>query len=331
MAVERFDEFVERALYHPETGFYTAGGGAPGRRGDFLTSPEVGPLFGAVLARALDAWWVELGRPDPYWLVEVGAGGGALARSVAAARPACAAALRAVLVERSPALRDRLAERLPPGMRVAEAAPPGPLVGVVVANELLDNLPFRLLERRAGRWLEVHVQDGAEVLASAADPRSLPPFLPPAPDGARAPLLEQAAAWVRDSLARLSRGRVVVFDYGVETTAELVARPPSEWLRTYRAHRAGASPLHAPGTQDVTCELAWDQLPAPTLRVRQAEWLRSHGLDHLVDEGRRVWRERAHLGDLAALTARSRVREAEALCDPAGLGAFWACEWRVER
>ena len=55
-----FDEVVDLALYHPEFGFYSRGGGA-GRGQDFLTSPEVGPLFGAVLANALDAWWRELG------------------------------------------------------------------------------------------------------------------------------------------------------------------------------------------------------------------------------------------------------------------------------
>lgn len=51
-----FDEYVAHALYTPGLGFYAGGGGA-GRRRDFLTSPEVGPLFGTVIARALDSWW----------------------------------------------------------------------------------------------------------------------------------------------------------------------------------------------------------------------------------------------------------------------------------
>src|SRR6187455_2663565 len=104
MGPERFDLFMERALYDPESGFYATGGVA-GRRGDFLTSPEVGPLFGAVLARALDAWWSELGRPDPFTVVDAGAGPGTLARAVRAAAPACAAAMGYVLVERSAAQR----------------------------------------------------------------------------------------------------------------------------------------------------------------------------------------------------------------------------------
>ena len=86
----RFDEYVEACLYDPAGGFY-ASGGAAGRRGDFITSPEVGPLFGAVLARWMDGVWGRLGRPDGFTVVEAGAGHGTLARSVLAAAPACLA------------------------------------------------------------------------------------------------------------------------------------------------------------------------------------------------------------------------------------------------
>ena len=74
---------MDLALYG-EHGFYASGGRA-GRRGDFITSPEVGPLFGAVLARAIDAWWNELGRPSDFAVVEAGAGPGTLARAILAA------------------------------------------------------------------------------------------------------------------------------------------------------------------------------------------------------------------------------------------------------
>ena len=81
-----FSEVMEAALYDPAHGFY-ATSGAAGRRGDFLTSPEVGPVFGAVIARALDRWWRDTGEPDPFVVVEGGAGVGTLAVSVLAARP----------------------------------------------------------------------------------------------------------------------------------------------------------------------------------------------------------------------------------------------------
>ncbi len=155
------------ALYHPELGFYEAGGTA-GRGGDFLTSPEVGPLFGAVLARALDSWWRDLGEPSSFTVLEAGAGRGALATSILAAAPACRPALRYVAVERSSTLRARL----PEGVEPAAVMPTEPFVGVVLANELLDNLPFRLLERQGDDWAEVRVtEDLLETLAPAASAR----------------------------------------------------------------------------------------------------------------------------------------------------------------
>jgi SAM-dependent MidA family methyltransferase len=364
-----FDEVVELALYDPEHGFYGSGAGAAGRRADFLTSPEVGPLFGAVLARALDSWWIELGRPDPFTVIEAAAGTGTLARSVLFAEPACAPALTSVLVERSAPLRRRQGEHLPlvepalafppgdverPGAR-EDAAGLGPRVvslpdlpavavtGVVLANELLDNLPFRLLECRVDGWFEVRVGlvDGSsadqprlgEVLVPAtdADVGLAERLAPAAPPGARIPLQSAAAAWVGAALDVIDQGRLVVIDYA-STTSALALRPSDQWVRTYRGHERGGPALDGLGTQDITCEVDEAQLALgrpPTGRSDQASFLAGHGLGELVHEGRRIWQERAHIGDLTALRARSRIGESEALTDPTGLGAFHVLEWTV--
>ena len=295
-------------------------------------------------------------------VAEAGAGPGTLARDVLAARPACAPALRYLLVERSEAQRrahaeavplEPLTEVLPPlpdgaeqapgpppgaGPLVASAAelPAGPVVGVVLANELLDNLAFFLFERTAAGWAEVRVgeaDDGrlAEVLVPAAAPPF--PFPVEAAVGARVPVQSQAAEWLRRALEALARGRVVVVDYA-DDTASLAARPWPEWLRTYRAGGLGGHPLADPGDQDVTCEVALDQLARvrpPDSDRTQAEFLSALGLDVLVAEARAAWSERAARPDLAALKARSRVGEAAALADPAGLGAFRVLEWEVGR
>ncbi|MDE0237768.1 MAG: SAM-dependent methyltransferase [bacterium] len=298
-----FAEFMERALYDPEHGFYESG--QAGRRsGHFITSPEVGPLFGAVVGRMLDRRWEELGQPDPFTVIDVGAGPGTLARTVAKAEPGCTPALRWINVERSTAGRA--------AHTVGESTPAmsdGPITGVILANELLDNLPLRLFDP-AGYEVGNHR---------------------PSPETRLTPRQDQACAWLDKTLSVLERGTVVVIDY-MSTTAEMASRPWPEWLRTYRGHERGDDPWSAPGTQDITCEVALDQLSAvcpPTRVTAQATWLRAHGIDELVAEGNAAWRAGAAQGDLAALAGRSRAIEAEALLDPAGLGGFTVAEWDV--
>jgi SAM-dependent MidA family methyltransferase len=298
-----FAEFMERALYDPEFGFYQSG--QAGRRGGhFITSPEVGPLFGAVLARMLDRRWDELGQPDRFTVIDAGAGPGTLARTVAKAEPDCTPALHWINVERSTA--GRAAHTIGDSQ---SDMPEGPITGVIVANELLDNLPLRLFDLDSN---EVGDQ-------------------PPSPEIRLTPRQNQACVWLVQALSMLEQGTVLVIDY-MSTTAEMAARPWPEWLRTYRGHERGDDPWTAPGTQDITCEVALDQLSAvrpPTRVSDQAAWLRAHGIDELVSEGAAAWRAGAAHGDLTALTGRSRAIEAEALLDPAGLGGFTVAEWDV--
>jgi SAM-dependent MidA family methyltransferase len=359
-----FDRYVDAALYDEDGGFFARGGGA-GRAGrDFVTSPEVGTLFGALVARVLDRSWAELRRPDPFVAVDAGAARGRLAADVLRARPACAPALRAVLVERSAALRAAQREllSLEPADRALgpavqdepdEAPRPiegiGPIVtslpelpalelpdGVVIANELLDNLPFRIVERAGGVWREVRVgsEDGvfgevivpaAPEVAAAADEVAAGVAIP---DGARLPVPTATVDWLAECGHVLRRGFLVVVDYA-DAAGSMAARPQHEWLRTYRAHERGGSPLDGPGSQDITATVPAEHLVTHARRAgfrlveetTQAAWLASLGIDDLVDDARGLWRERAGIGDLEALAARSRVSEAAALTDASGLGA----------
>jgi SAM-dependent MidA family methyltransferase len=362
------ERVLEAALYDPEGGFYETGGRSGTRQGDFLTSPEVGPLFGVVVGRALDGWWRDMGSPDPFVVVDAGAGPGSLSRAVLDSGPDCAPALRYVLVERSAALRRHQANTLrleDPALAFAPVDPDteapvpeavrGPIrvslaelprvkgPAVVLANELVDNLPFGLAERGDGEWREVRVDLGETrgpapptrfvqllVPLDAERAELLDRLVPDPVAGARVPLQDAAMAWLRDALAVAGAGgRVAVIDYAA-TTAELAGRPQDEWVRTYRGHRHGAGLLENLGEQDITCEVAVDQLATvkrPSLDRSQADWLRAWGIDVLVAEGRAEWDGRAHVGDLAAVRARSRITESEALLDPAGLGRFRVLEW----
>jgi SAM-dependent MidA family methyltransferase len=325
-----FDEFMRLALYG-EHGFYERPaderGGSAGRRGDFITSPEVGPLFGTVVARFLDAEWDRLGRPRPFTVVDAGAGPGTLARSIVSAAPACTPALRYVAVEISAVQR----QRHPDGVESRGEFPTEPFDGVVLANELLDNLPFRLAVFD-GAWREAYVVDRGDgtfgdVLSAPFDP--VPDCLPPtAPHGSRAPIHTDAVAWTERSRSLLRSGSLVVFDYTSPSTAALAGRPWREWLRTFRAHSRGGHPFVAPGAQDITTEVALDQLPGPDAVRSQAQWLQLWGVAELVEEGKRVWHEQSARPGLEAIRMRSRVSESEALLDPAGLGGFTVVEWR---
>lgn len=284
----------------------------------------MGPLFGAVIARALDRWWEQLDRPDRFEVVEAGAGRGALARAILAAEPECRAALDLTLVERSHALRTEH----PDGVTSRPDLPGRIEVGVFLANELLDNLPFRVIERTTEGWRDVFVDVDV-------DGRLVERLGPPAgtadgdgPIGARVPVQTTARTWVESARSRLGAGAVVAIDYA-STTAELAQLPDVGWLRTYRRQQRGGGVLDQPGAQDLTTDVCIDQLPPPDATVDQASFLRRHGIDELVDDARRIWEERAHLGDLTALRARSRVTEADALVDPSGLGRFVVMLWNA--
>jgi SAM-dependent MidA family methyltransferase len=293
-------------------------------------------------------------------VVEAGAGAGTLARSVLDANPACRGALHYVLVERSPVLRAAQESALPlePARQVLGAAatadpeegavpvpstgpvvsslaemPSGRFTGVGFANELLDNLPFRLFERRGREWLEVRVGLDGEVLVPATpeDAATCGRLAPDAPDGGRIPLQERAVEWVRDALRLLERGRLVIVDYA-DSTPSMARRPWREWVRTYRAHGRGSAPVTDPGLQDVTCEVAVDQLAlarSPSSDRPQATFLADHGLRQLSEQARARWQERAHIGDLENMKWRARLSEATTLADPSGLGAFRVLEWTV--
>ena len=114
----------------------------------------------------------------------------------------------------------------------------------------------------------------------------------PSPETRLTPRQDLACVWLAQALSALDRGSVVVIDY-MSTTEEMAQRPWPEWLRTYRGHERGDDPWTAPGTQDITCEVALDQLSAvhpPTRMSDQGAWLRAHGIDELVREGTAAWR-----------------------------------------
>jgi SAM-dependent MidA family methyltransferase len=159
---------------------------------------------------------------------------------------------------------------------------------------------------------------------------NIPDVLPrTAPLGSRAPIQTAASQWLLSVSQKLSRGRVLAFDYCSESTSEIASTPWREWLRTYKNHERGMHYLLEPGIQDITTQVMVDQLmkTVPGLSVNlQSDWLRIWGIDDLVSEGTQYWDDHKSAPDVAAMKMRSRVNEAQALTSQDGLGAFSVLE-----
>ena len=313
--LERFDHYMNRCLYAEGAGFYSTGGAA-GRRGDFITSPEVGPLFGVMVARLIDSWWDDLGQPEQLGVFDVGTGPGTLLRSLKAATPRCCDAWTLIGVDRANA-------------QASKSLPKDLSGSIVIANELLDNMAFRVVERRAkDEWFEVFVAAGSGMSQSVHEERLVaiedPNLGVDVPVGCRVPWHQEASAWV-DGVLAAGAAKVLVFDYGAPTTAELATR--GGWLRTYAGHMRGSDPYQTPGSCDITTDVGFDQFRPPAVLTTQAELLQDLGLSELVDEGKAFWEANAGSPNLEAMKMRSRVSEAEALSDPDGLGSWQVAIW----
>jgi SAM-dependent MidA family methyltransferase len=319
-----FAQFMHVALYG-DGGFYS-GSGRAGRRGDFITSPEVGPLFGTVLARAIDHVWNTLGQPDDFQIVEVGAGPGTLARSILSAQPQCVQRGEYIAVEVSASQRDVH----PDGITSTDAMPHVIENGVIIANELVDNIAFDLWVFDDG-WRQAHIIEQGDGFAEILRTTSVPSCLPArAPHGSRAPVHTGATKWLGDALSSLKNGSLFVCDYCTPLTAEVASMPWREWLRTYVGQNRGSHYLRDVGNQDITTQVCIDQLIAvrePDAVRSQSQFLQRWGIDELVDEGKRMWAQNAARPTLEAMKMRSRISESEALLDESGLGNFTVLEW----
>ncbi len=271
--------FMEMALYHPELGYYARAPRRTGRAGDFYTSVDVGPQFGALLAAQLDEMrgLHAAAGASGFDLVEVGAGNGQLARDVldqaASAYPALHAALRLTLVETSAAARAAHPETLGPHrnrLHASIAALPDRVSGAIVANELLDALPTHAVTMTADGLREVYVDADGDRFVETAGPPSSPALaryldrlgVTP-PPGWRGEVNLAAVDWVRNAARTLTRGFLVLIDYGHPARELYAGHHASGTLTTYQRHlvdaadsdpdrRGGPAWLADPGERDIT-------------------------------------------------------------------------------
>jgi len=321
-----FERFMELALYHPDGGFFGSGRLKSEKAGDFLTSPEVSPLFGETLAVHVEREMKRIGAP--FSVVEIGAGSGSLLRPLLTT-----VEVPAVAVETSPAARAALGSAH--GEITVADEMPSSIRGVVIANELVDNLPMALAQRSGSGWRERRVGfDQDELVFIDSEPRPevsawLTNFAGDVPDGGWVEAQLAATAWLARVVEALQAGSVVIIDYG-DTTEGLLPRRADGTLRTYRAHHLGPHPLDEPGETDITADVNFSALAAVAeshgARVelhRQDDFLSDLGLRHRLSDLREAGLVAARDGDISSqMRIKSICIEAETLLHPRGLGDF---------
>lgn len=300
-----FAEFMHEALYAPGLGYYAAGSTKFGPAGDFVTAPEVSPLFGRILARQAARVLEQV--PDSA-ILEVGAGTGRLAVDILA-RLETLGVLPAEyrILEVSPELAERQKETIGTGLphlaervRWLDRLPPAHR-GVVVGNEVLDALPVeRFIAGRAVRQRYVGVQ--GDRFACRDEPargfletavREIERDLgSPLPEGYESEYCAGMRPWISDLLQALETGAVFLIDYGVERRSYYAADRDGGWLRCHFRHHAHDDPLLLPGIQDITSWVDFSEVASAAVGagaqvaayVTQANFLLEGGLAEELDD-----------------------------------------------
>jgi SAM-dependent MidA family methyltransferase len=316
---------METALYHPQLGYYAKSTAQVGRGGDFFTSVSVGPLFGGLLARRFLGWWQASGKPVRWRLVESGAHDGSLARDVletlARLEPDAFSSLELVIPEPLPLLRKTQQETLRPWrekVRFLDAPEDAvdAVPGIVYGNEVLDALPFHVVEWHGGGWRELRVGCGGDGTFrwEHADPdaelRAALEALPAAhfPEGYRTEVRTAVAAFLQPLVRLVSPGLFVWIDYYHPDRTRGT-------LRTFNRHRAAEDPLVEPGGWDITAHVDFSaaaeisaSLGSPPIAFKnQGAWL---------TEVARPWLEQ-----IEGAPDMKLIRQFQTLTHPGHLGA----------
>jgi len=313
-----FDDYLRLVLYAPGIGYYSAGSVKFGPSGDFVTAPEVSGLFARCLANQCAPLLKSLGGE----ILELGAGTGRMAAGLLTRlaelgelpRRYCILELSADLRARQAQLLQTLPEQLGSRVQWLDALPETPIAGVVLANEVLDALPFRRfviedalrLERgvglsAAGELIDADRPAGAELRAELA--RLAPAGWPPGYMSELCPMVEP---WIDGITQALARGVLLLIDYGLPRHEYYHPQRDRGTLRCHFRHRAHDNPLIYPGLQDITAWVDFTRVAEAGVDARlevagyctQAAFLLANGIEAEV-AGAREELERARLASQA--------------------------------
>jgi len=261
-----FDQFMALALYEPGLGYYANQqpkfGSMPQSGSDFVTAPELSPLFGATLAQQVAEALSATGT-DEVW--EFGAGSGALAHQLLSELKRLGCPLKRYnIMDLSSTLKARQQAKLAEwGHQVQWLNQwPDSLQGVVVGNEVLDAMPVKLLHRIQGQWHERGVvqSDNAAGLAWQDRPTALhPPMEPAGEHDYLTEIQPQAEAFVASLAERMlaseKGGAAFFLDYGFPESEYFHPERHMGTVMCHQAHKADPNPLEAVGLKDITAHV----------------------------------------------------------------------------
>ncbi|WP_109123611.1 SAM-dependent methyltransferase [Dyella sp. C11] len=273
-----FAQYMERCLYAPGLGYYSAGKTKFGEAGDFITAPELGDLFARCVVNAVYPVIQMLG--DAVDFLELGGGSGAFAEAALKAFAAQGAMPRRYyILEPSADLRerqrDRLAEALPSELFAhvlwLDRPPEQEWQGVLFANEVIDALPTTRFAMRAGEVYEEYVTlDGegrlmrvdrpADALVSGAVRHVERDLGEEFPEGYRSEILPQLPYWIQAVAGTLTAGMMLFADYGYVRREFYLPERNDGTLRAFYRHRAHSDPLYLPGLNDLTASVDFTAL-----------------------------------------------------------------------
>ena len=329
-----FAEFMELALFWPDGGYYSSPDNI-GPRGDFYTAPGAHPVFGALVCLQTFQMWQLIGRPESFWLVEMGAGTGLLCHDVASYSPYIsrdfADSLRYLCLDRfaSPGVEAELPDDTV--ARVQRIASSGlslkGVTGCLLSNELIDSFPVHRLTLSDGELKEVYVTLKGGELTEVLDVPSTPALgkrlgsLDIAlVEGAHAEVNLPALAWLEEAAAALETGFLLTIDYG-HSAAELYSRRQGT-VTCYYNHTQVDSLYRRVGEQDITAQVDFTSLE---------EVGRSLEFEHLGTVTQREFLQNLGIGQLIARLSLEGLGQPEAdanrlgmleLIRPGGMGEF---------
>ena len=295
-----FDRFMALALYAPGLGYYANTsakfGHMPSSGSDFVTAPELTPMFGRTLAVQV-AEALEKTGTATVW--EFGAGSGALAVQLLHALDEMGRSdVRYRIVDLSGTLRERQQQAL---VRYADRVEwlnelPEAMEGVVVGNEVLDAMPVQLLARVGGQWFERGVARNAAGDGCAWADRETalrPPVDVPGEHDYLTEIHPQARAFIGTLADRLKRGAAFFIDYGFPEAEYYHAQRHMGTVMCHRAHQADGDPLSDVGYKDITAHVDFTGIAlagqdaglAVLGYTSQARFLLNCGLPALMEAG----------------------------------------------